>query len=168
MSVEPKEASGPRRPTRASKAELWLRSAQAVHLRALSRSELLLRRGGEGRPRQDLRAEAESRGVEAHAVGDAAPADKEAEPAAAANGDAAKEGEEPAAAEEEVKANGDAEAVKRKAEDSTEEASSDATQEKIAKLKEVAAEKVAEVTPSEPANEEEAKKPEEAAAEVAA
>jgi len=65
--------------------------------------------------------------------------------------------------EETPAANGDAkepEAVKRKAD----ETESDATTEKIAKLKEVAAEKVAEAMPSEPANEEEAKKPEEVAA----
>jgi len=87
--------------------------------------------------------------------GDAAP-EAEAKETEATNGEA-KEAEVPAA-------NGDAapeaEAVKRKADDSE----TDATTEKIAKLKEVAAEKVAESLPAEPANEEEAKKPEEVAA----
>merc|ERR1712142_740410 len=51
----------------------------------------------------------------------------------------------------------EAEAVKRKSDDTE---SGDATQEKIIKLKEAASEKVSEAMPSEPANEEEAKKPE--------
>ena len=52
--------------------------------------------------------------------------------------------------------------MKRKAEDT--ETATDATQEKIAKLKEVAAEKVAESAPVEPKDEEEARKPEEVTA----
>jgi len=55
----------------------------------------------------------------------------------------------------------DKEAVKRKAD----EPETDATQEKIQKLKEVAAETVEKAMPSEPANEAEATKPEEVTAE---
>jgi hypothetical protein len=88
--------------------------------------------------------------------GDAKPVEE------ATNGDAKPAEETPAANGDAAPAEEEKEAVKRKADDT--ETATDATQEKIAKLKEVAAEKVAESAPEEPKNEEEARKPEEVTA----
>jgi len=121
---------------------------------------------GDAKPAEEA-TNGEAKPAEEETNGDAKPAEEatngDAKPAEEATNCDAKPAEEtPAANGDAAPAEEEKEAVKRKAEDT--ETATDATQEKIAKLKEVAAEKVAESAPVEPKDEEEARKPEEVTA----